>query len=122
MKGTVCNLVTLVNNFGEHPLVIPGGVAKSINQFYNIEMARLQKIYEKQGLKTGGKLKHLNAKRNRKFHDLFHKVSLFVVEWCVKHDVGTLVISYNAGWTQDVKLWKKIKQNFVCLPFSKLIR
>jgi len=117
----VSNLVTLVNNFGETPLIIGGGVAKSINQYYNKELARLHRIYAHQGIKTGTRLKKVHNKRNRKLHDYFHKVSRVVVEWCVTHDVGTLVIGYNADWKQGVKLGKKHTQNFVQLPFKKLI-
>jgi len=40
----------------------------------------------------------------------------------VKHDVGMLVIGYNEGWKQNVKMWEKVKQNFVQLPFTKLIQ
>ena len=116
----VCNLVTLVNNFGEKPIIIKGGIAKSINQFYNKERAGLQRIYTNQRLKTGAKLKILTAKRNRKLHGYFHQVSRFVVDWCVKYDVGTLVIGYNAEWKQNVNLGRKFNQSFVQLPFSKL--
>ena len=118
----VRNLVTMVNNIGKKPIVIKGGVAKSINQFYNKERARLQQIYAHQGIKTGIKLKKLASKRNRKLHDLFHKVSRFIVEWCVKHDVGTLVIGYNVDWKQNAYMKQKNNQNFVLIPFKKLIQ
>ena len=116
----VCNLVILVNNIDEKLILIKGRVDKSINQFYNKERVRLQQIYTNQRLKTGAKLKKLTIKRNRKLHDYFHKVSRFIVDWCVKHDVGTLVIGYNAEWKQYVNLGQKSNQNFVQLPFSKL--
>ena len=118
----VRNLVTLVNNIGKKPIVIKGGVAKSINQFYNKEMARLKQVYTRQCIKLGNKLKRLINKRNRKLHDLFHKASRLIVDWCLVHDLGTLVIGYNKGWKQKVFLGRKNNQNFVHLPFSKLIR
>ncbi|MFQ5820155.1 MAG: RNA-guided endonuclease InsQ/TnpB family protein [Candidatus Heimdallarchaeota archaeon] len=118
----VHNLVTMVNNFGEQPIVIKGGVAKSINQYYNKQRAWLQRIYERQGIKMGTKLKKLTAKRDRKLHNHFHKVSRFIVDWCVQHDVGMLVIGYNTEWKQHANMGRKTNQNFVQLPFSKLIQ
>jgi len=117
----VSNLVTLVNNIGKKPIVIKGGVAKSINQYYNKKRAQLQWIYEKQGIKTGSKLQKLTVQRNHKLHDLFHKTSRFVVSWCVKHNVGTLIIGYNQDWKQHVRMRRVANQNFVYIPFSKLI-
>lgn len=35
------------------PIVIKGGVLKSINQYYNKRRAELQSIYDKQGNKAG---------------------------------------------------------------------
>ncbi len=40
----VRNLITTVNNHGLKPFVIKGGVVKSINQYYNKEIARIQSV------------------------------------------------------------------------------
>lgn len=117
----VRNLITMVNNIGEQPIVVKGGVVKSINQFYNKEKARLQSVYDSQGIKTGKKMKRLSAKRERKLHDFLHKVSKFVVDWCEEHDIGTIVIGYNPEWKQAVELGKRNNQTFVQIPFTKLI-
>ena len=116
------NLVTIANNIGEEPIVVKGGVAKSINQFYNKEMARLQSIYAKQGIKTSKRLKKLSAKRERKLGDFLHKVSKFVAEWCAKRNIGRLVIGYNKEWKQEANLGKRNNQNFVQIPFRTLIQ
>jgi len=117
----VRNLITMANNIGEQPIVVKGGVVKSINQFYNKEKARLQSMYNSQGIKTGKKMKKLSSKRERKLHDFLHKVSKFVVDWCVEHDIGTIVIGYNPEWKQKVELGKQNNQTFVQIPFAKLI-
>lgn len=31
----VDNFITMVNNIGEQPIVVKGGIIKSINQYYN---------------------------------------------------------------------------------------
>ena len=38
------------------------------------------------------------------------------------HSLNTIVIGYNKGWKQETKLSKKVKQNFVQIPFEKLIQ
>ena len=119
----VRNLATVGNNIGEKPIVVKGGICKSINQFYNKEMGELQRIYESQKIrgKAGKKLKKLFDRRNRKIKDHLHKVSRFIVDYCIKNDIGTLVIGNNEGWKQNVKIGKKNNQNFVQIPFSMLI-
>lgn len=117
----VRNLVTLVNNIGKKPIVIKGGIAKSINQYYNKEKARLQQIYDYQGVKTGKKLLKMIGKRNQKLHDLFHKISRFIVKWCLNHNIGILVIGYNERWKQGVNMGCQNNQNFVSLLYHKLI-
>ncbi|MCW3128629.1 MAG: transposase [Methanophagales archaeon] len=117
----VRNLITMANNIGEQPIVVKGGVIKNINQFYNKEKARLQSVYDSQGIKTGKKMKKLSAKRERKLNDFLHKISKFVVDWCVEHDIGTIVIGYNPDWKQEVELGKRNNQTFVQIPFTKLI-
>lgn len=117
----VRNLVTIVSNIGEKPIVVKGGVARSINQYYNKEQARIQSIYDGQGIKTGRKMKNLSVKRERKLNDFFHKTSRFVVDWCEEHEIGTIVIGHNDNWKQGVELGKRNNQSFVQIPFTKLV-
>ena len=118
----VRNLITMVNNIGVQPIVVKGGVVKSINQFYNKEKARVQSVYDLQGMKYGSKMHKLSVKRERKLNDFFHNVSRFVVDWCVEHEIGTIVIGHNDNWKQKVELGKRNNQNFVQIPFGKLIQ
>ena len=118
----VRNLITMVNNVGEQPIVVKGGVAKSINQFYNKEKARVQSVYDMQGIKTGNKMMKLSVKREQKLNDFLHKVSRFVVDWCVEHNIGMIVIGHNDNWKQKVNIGRRNNQNFVQIPFSKLIQ
>jgi len=117
----VRNLITMANNIGAKPIVVKGGVAKSINQFYNKEKARVQSVYDFQGIKYGNKMRKLSVKRERKINDFFHKVSRFVVDWCVEHDIGTIVIGHNENWKQKVNIGRRNNQTFVQMPFAKLI-
>ena len=53
--------------------------------------------------------------------DFFHKVSRFVVDWCVEHEIGTIVIGNNDNWKQEVEMGKRNNQTFVQIPFTSLI-
>jgi putative transposase len=117
----VRNLVTVGNNIGEKPIVVKGGICKSINQFYNKEIGRIQRTYESQKIKMGKKSKRLFDKRNRKIKDHLHKVSRFIVDYCSQNDIGTLVIGNNEEWKQNANIGKRNNQNFVQIPFSLLI-
>ena len=115
------NLITMVNNIGNKPIVVKGGVVKSINQYYNKERTRLQSIYDRQGIKSGIKLRRLTDKRNRKINYYFHEVSRFVILWCQENQIDTLIIGHNKNWKQYTRLGKRTNQNFVLIPFNRLI-
>ena len=115
------NLVTFGDNIGNNPIIIKGGIAKSINQFYNKERARFRSVYDRQKIKTGGGLRRLDLKRFWKIKDHFHKVSRKIINLCVERNVDTLVIGHNNGWKQEANLGKRTNQNFVQIPYSLLI-
>ncbi len=118
----VRNLITTVNNNGFKPFVIKGGVVKSINQYYNKERARIQSIYDRQEIKTGKAIQKLTTKRNKKIYDYFHKASRKIIEYCVLNNIGKVVIGYNSDWKQNCQIGKKNTQNFVTIPYYKLIQ
>jgi len=118
----VANIITIANNIGLTPIVIKdNGIGiKSINQFYNKKKAELQSIYDKQGIKFGAKMSKLNSKRNNKIKDGMHKISKFIVDYCVKNDIETISIGHNNNWKQEVNLGTKTNQKFVTIPFNTL--
>lgn len=118
----VSNVVTIGNNFGADPIVVKGGVVKSMNQFYNKEKARVQSVYDKSGLKYGKKLAKLDWKRNNKIKDYFHKLSRDVIEYARSNEVKTIVIGNNPDWKQKINHGKRNNQNFVNIPFATLIQ
>jgi len=116
------NVVTIANNIGEIPIVIKGGILKSMNQYYNKEKAQLQSIYNKQGIKFGTRMSQLNSKRNHKIKDTMHKISRYTIDYCLENNIGTIVIGKNDNWKQEANMGKKNNQNFVQIPHFKLIQ
>jgi putative transposase len=117
------NLLTIVNNTGLPPIVIKGGIVKSINQFYNKQLARYKSFKDKQGwlARETKRLQRFSLTRNNKVRDFFHKASRAVIDYCIAHKIGKILIGYNLQWKQGIHLGKKTNQNFVALPFLTLI-
>ena len=122
------HLMTVTSNVF-HPLLYNGRTAKAINQGYNKERARLQSqlpVVKVDGLKTqvktSRKLQNLTMRRNFRIHDLFHKMTTHLVNHLVEHKVDTLLFGHNLGQKQDIKLGRRTNQQFVNLPFTKLIQ
>lgn len=114
----VNNVVSLVSN-SFSPLLY-GSFVKSINQFYNKELARLKSELPK-GVKTSKRIKALHNKRNFKLNTEFHRISRDIVNHLVSHGVTKLVIGYNKEWKQDINIGRRNNQNFVMIPFMRLV-
>ena len=117
------NLITAVNNIGNQPIIIKGKVLKSINQYYNKQLAYYRSIENKKGNFSDTKrIKRLTLKRNNKMNTLFHRISKNLIDYCVQNDIGTIVVGYNQGWKQTIDIGKRNNQNFVQIPFYKLLQ
>ena len=117
------NIVTTSDNIGNKPLIIKGGVAKSLNQFYNKQLAKYKSIAMKcNDTELTAYILKLHRKRNNKMRDFLHKTSRKVVNYCIASDIGTIVLGYNEGWKQGANIGKKNNQNFATIPFRKLVR
>lgn len=113
------NLCTCINNAGVRPFIINGKIIKSFNQWYNKKKAKWMSFIRDKG--TSKRLKRLNNRRNFWIEDKIHKISRWIINFCIKHNIGTVVIGLNKGWKQRVELGKRLNQKFVEIPFSKLI-
>lgn len=133
------NLIALVDNIGNRPIIVKGDILKSVNQWYNKREAELQAIYDrvligcslkrdKKGNikyivnKTGRKMETLTDNRKWAIMDILHKLSRYIVNLALELKVKTIAIGKNPGWKQKIKIGKKNNQNFVNIPFAKLIK
>jgi len=116
------NLVTIADNIGKTPIIVKGGIVKSINHFYNKRKAEIQSNYDLNGIKKRTKqLNRLLVKRDFKIKDFFHKTSRKIIAVCKMNSIDTIVIGHNNDWKQKIDIGKKNNQNFVSVPFNKLI-
>lgn len=113
------NLCSCINNAGKKPFIVNGKIIKSFNQWYNKKRARLMSYIGDKG--TSKRLRRLNNYRNFWIEDHIHKISRYIVNYCINNNIGRLVIGLNKGWKNRISLGKKTNQKFVEIPFSKLI-
>lgn len=115
----VDNFITMVNNIGENPIAVKGGVIKSINQFYNKQKANIQSELKKvNGKDWSNKLQKLTDKRYEMIKYQMHCISKYVVDWCVLYGIDTLIVGHNDEWKQK----KQGMQNFTYIPYELFIQ
>jgi putative transposase len=112
----VRNIVTIVNNFGIQPVIIKGGILKSINHYYNVTRLNYQKYNTANNIPYGemdgrfAKIKYdglnkvsdefhktrrlakLDFDRENKIRDIFHKITRWIAEYVKENNVDTIVI------------------------------
>ena len=117
----VDNLVTAASSNG-NTFIIDGRRLKSINQWYNKKNARLQSIKDKQkyGKKTTERQKRLLLKHHHRVNDYMNKTARYVINYCIDHDIGTLVIGSNDDFQRSSNIGRANNQTFVNIPLSKL--
>lgn len=119
----VNNLMAVTNNCGLPCVLYKGGAAKSINQGYNKNIA---KIVSEQTKGSNEKFKPTEEYyseticRNDRMSDLMHKCAKHFVKWCVENRIDTVVMGINRRWKQEVNIGHKENQTFVQIPFFKL--
>jgi len=114
------NLATCVTNTGAS-FIVDGKKLKSINQWYNKENARLQSIKDKQGIKGITNLQYANTvNRNNRVNYYMNKTARIIVNYCIKNDIGSIIVGYNLDWKRDINIGKSNNQKFTQIPHGNL--
>ncbi|MUL38731.1 RNA-guided endonuclease InsQ/TnpB family protein [Gloeocapsopsis dulcis] len=111
------NWLTCVSNIGKS-FIIDGHKLKTQNQWYNKRVGKLKKG-KPQGF-WSEELAVVTEKRNRQMRDNINKAARFLVNWCLKHRVGTIVFGWNQRNKDGIEIGKKKNQEFVQVPTAKL--
>lgn len=118
----VNNFVTMVNNIGESSIVINGKGIKSYNQYWNKKVSNLRSIAKTvNGSDWTKQMQSLTNKRYFKMEYFMHCASKWVIDYCVKHNIGTLVIGKNDGWKQKSDMYKVANQTFTQIPYESFL-
>ena len=117
----VDNLATVTSSEGD-AFIINGKGLKAKNKNYNKLISYYKTILMMAEKKhTSNRLKNLYARRNRVINDFMHKASKYIINFAAEHEINTIIIGYNKGWKQKVKLGKIVNQSFVQIPHKRLI-
>ncbi|MCL2399742.1 MAG: transposase [Defluviitaleaceae bacterium] len=114
------NLATCVTTDGVS-FIVDGRRLKAINQWYNKHNAKLQSIKDKQKFKGTTKLQSIiTNNRNNAANDYINKTCRYIINYCLEHKIGNLVIGYNETLQKDINLGKRNNQNFVNIPIANI--
>ncbi|MGV2389536.1 MAG UNVERIFIED_CONTAM: transposase [Microcystis novacekii LVE1205-3] len=119
----VNNLMAVTTNqTGVAPLLVNGRPLKAINTFYNKQRSRLQsQLKTRNNQPSSKRLIFLTHKRNCRVENYLHTASKRVIDWCILHQIGTLIIGHNERMKQCLNLGKRNNQQFVNIPHYRLI-
>lgn len=103
--------------------IYKGGAVLSKIQWFHKQRAKYVSIITK-----GHEKKHAVSKRLRdlSFHyanfvkDQCHKISRSIIDFCMEHQCGTLILGVNLLWKQRSNMNKINNQNFVSMPITLL--
>ena len=117
----ITNLASCVTTEGK-AFILDGRKLKAINQWYNKENARLQSIKDKQhyGAQMTIRQRKLAMKRNNRVNDYISKVARYIINYCLREQIGVVVCGYNADFQRGANLGEVTNQNFVNISFGKL--
>lgn len=99
--------------------IINGKVIKSLNRWYNKKKARLMSYVGDKG--TSRRIRRISLYRNCWIDDKMHKISKYIVNFCVSNNIGRIIIGLNKEWKQKINIGRRNNQHFVSIPHSKLI-
>ncbi len=112
------NFATLVESVDGAATIIDGKHVKSINRYYNKEMARLQRIKDKQGVeKFTRRQSRITIRRGNQINEFLNRAVNYVVNVCLKKHIGNIVVGELKEIKQEINHGKRNNQNFVQIPY-----
>lgn len=104
----------------ERPIIFNGRPLKSINWRYNKRRSHLQSKLQN-GRKTSKMIGNIALKRNNRVSDYLHKVTSMFINYAVSKGISHVIVGYNKEWKQGINIGKVNNQNFVQIPYYKLL-
>ena len=114
------NLFTVAFNYNKKGISFKGTKLKSINQYFNKEKSKLQSLLPKNEY-SSKRILHLFYKREEQLRNVIGYYSNRLMELLVNEGISILVIGHNKNWKDKINIGKVNNQNFVSIPFNKVI-
>lgn len=113
MKNFATCISTIPNMF---PFILDGNPIIGINNHVTNQISHIQNkmaqyniheqsIYEsKYGESVKSKhVQSIRKNRHMKIHSIFHQYSNYIIQYCLEHQIGTIIIGQNKDWKQKLK-------------------
>lgn len=120
------NLMTCYDSTNGDTFIV-GRKYLSICNYYNKEIARVQSqwssLQNEKGIKYPKSSKHIQQiykKKNNSINDYLHKVTRYIVSYCVENQINTVVIGDITNIRKDNDLGNVTNQKLHSLPFAKI--
>ncbi len=115
--GTADNLAACVDTLG-NSLLVDARAMKAMNQLWNKKVAtrkanKSENYWDKW-------LDKVTRKRNHQMRDGINKAAKIIINHCLKHGIGNLVIGWNQGFKSNANMGRLNNQKFVQMPLGKL--
>ena len=114
------NLFTVAFNYNKKGISFKGSKLKSINQYFNKETSKLQSLLHKNQY-SSKRILHLFYKREEQLRNVIGFYANKLIKILLEEGISTLVIGHNKGWKNKINIGKTNNQNFVNIPFNKVI-
>ncbi len=115
--GTADNLAACVDTLG-NSLLVDARAMKAMNQLWNKKVSTRKE--GKSEAYWDNWLDRATRKRNHQMRDGINKAAKLIIDHCVKHGIGTLVIGWNEGFKANANMGRLNNQKFVQMPLGKL--
>ena len=120
------NLMTCYDSTNGDTFIV-GRKYLSICNYFNKEIARVQSQWSSlqsgKGIKYPKSSKHIqqiHKKKNNSINDYLHKVTRYIVSYCVENHINTVVIGDITNIRKDNDLGNVTNQKLHSLPFAKI--
>ena len=75
-----------------------------------------------QGIHTTKQICSLTRKRTSRIDDYIKKTARYIINYCIAHDIGTVICGYNKDFKRNINLGAKNNQLFTQISFSRLLQ
>ena len=71
-------------------------------------------------MKSTKLIQRITTKRNNRAKDYIRKTARYIVNYCIEHNIGTIVCGYNGDFKRFINLGKVTNQQFTQISFGSL--
>ena len=114
------NLFTIAFNYNKKGISIKGTKLKAVNQYFNKLKASSQSILPHKQY-TSKLINQLMYKREEQLRNYLGYYTNQLIAILKKEKISKLIVGYNKEWKQNINIGKANNQNFVNIPFRKIL-